>query len=232
MKAKKKPLETLKPEDLGVDVAPRLKTLKVVEPRQAHGRREGAGREDAGRQAAERSEGDLDDARRSSDCRTRQRVDPKARDAATPSRPRRRSAATIHVLVAGHNAARRRQGARRSRASTKVLHADAPQLARGLAENVAALVLAHREGLLAHPRARRPPTARTSLPRVAAHARRRADLATSPRSKRRTRSSGRSTPATRSRRCKSKDPIKVITVRTTGFDPVAATGGSAASRKP
>jgi electron transfer flavoprotein beta subunit len=32
MKAKTKPLETVKPEDLGVDVAPRLKTLKVVEP--------------------------------------------------------------------------------------------------------------------------------------------------------------------------------------------------------
>ncbi|MCA1858504.1 electron transfer flavoprotein subunit beta/FixA family protein, partial [Massilia oculi] len=32
MKAKKKPLETVKPEDLGVDVSPRLKTLKVTEP--------------------------------------------------------------------------------------------------------------------------------------------------------------------------------------------------------
>jgi electron transfer flavoprotein beta subunit len=32
MKAKKKPLETLKPEALGVDVSPRLTTLKVVEP--------------------------------------------------------------------------------------------------------------------------------------------------------------------------------------------------------
>jgi electron transfer flavoprotein beta subunit len=32
MKAKKKPLEILKPEDLGVDVKPRLKTLKVAEP--------------------------------------------------------------------------------------------------------------------------------------------------------------------------------------------------------
>ena len=32
MKAKKKPLETLKPEALGVDVAPRLSTLKVAEP--------------------------------------------------------------------------------------------------------------------------------------------------------------------------------------------------------
>ena len=34
MKAKKKPLETLKPADLGVDVAPRLQTLKVNEPPQ------------------------------------------------------------------------------------------------------------------------------------------------------------------------------------------------------
>ena len=32
MKAKKKPLDTFKPADLGVDVAPRLTTLKVVEP--------------------------------------------------------------------------------------------------------------------------------------------------------------------------------------------------------
>ena len=32
MKAKKKPLDVLKPADLGVDVAPRLKTLKVSEP--------------------------------------------------------------------------------------------------------------------------------------------------------------------------------------------------------
>ncbi len=32
MKAKKKPLERVKPADLGVDIAPRLKTLKVAEP--------------------------------------------------------------------------------------------------------------------------------------------------------------------------------------------------------
>ena len=32
MKAKKKQMDTLKPEDLGVDVAPRIKTLKVSEP--------------------------------------------------------------------------------------------------------------------------------------------------------------------------------------------------------
>src|SRR6478736_5392432 len=32
MKAKKKPLESVKPDALGVDVAPRIKTLKVSEP--------------------------------------------------------------------------------------------------------------------------------------------------------------------------------------------------------
>ncbi len=32
MKAKRKPIDTLTPEELGVDVAPRLKTLKVEEP--------------------------------------------------------------------------------------------------------------------------------------------------------------------------------------------------------
>jgi len=40
MKAKKKPLETLTPEALGVDVAPRLKTLRVTEP----AKRKGGGR--------------------------------------------------------------------------------------------------------------------------------------------------------------------------------------------
>ena len=32
MKAKKKPLEVVKPADLGVDVTPRLTTLKMAEP--------------------------------------------------------------------------------------------------------------------------------------------------------------------------------------------------------
>jgi electron transfer flavoprotein beta subunit len=32
MKAKKKHMDIFKPEDLGVDVAPRIKTLKVAEP--------------------------------------------------------------------------------------------------------------------------------------------------------------------------------------------------------
>ncbi len=37
MKAKKKPLDTFKPADLGVDVAPRLATLKVEEPPKRQG---------------------------------------------------------------------------------------------------------------------------------------------------------------------------------------------------
>ena len=41
MKAKSKPMEQKTPADYGVDVAPRLTTLKVVEPRQAHRRRQG-----------------------------------------------------------------------------------------------------------------------------------------------------------------------------------------------
>ena len=40
MKAKKKPLETLTPDALGVDVAPRVKTLRVTEP----AKRKGGGR--------------------------------------------------------------------------------------------------------------------------------------------------------------------------------------------
>ena len=32
MKAKKKPLDVLKPEDLSVDITPRIKTIKVAEP--------------------------------------------------------------------------------------------------------------------------------------------------------------------------------------------------------
>ena len=37
MKAKRKPIDTLMPEELGVDVAPRLKTLKVEEPPKRQG---------------------------------------------------------------------------------------------------------------------------------------------------------------------------------------------------
>jgi electron transfer flavoprotein beta subunit len=37
MKAKKKPLDIVTPQELGVDVAPRLTTLKVVEPKKRTG---------------------------------------------------------------------------------------------------------------------------------------------------------------------------------------------------
>lgn len=39
MKAKKKPLVKITPEDLNVDVSPRLQTLKVVEPPKRSGGR-------------------------------------------------------------------------------------------------------------------------------------------------------------------------------------------------
>jgi len=58
MKAKKKPLDVLKPAELGVDVTPRITTLSVAEPPK-RGAGEGAGRGHAGREAQERSEGDL-----------------------------------------------------------------------------------------------------------------------------------------------------------------------------
>ena len=37
MKAKKKPIENLTPEELGIDVIPRLKVLKVAEPQKRDG---------------------------------------------------------------------------------------------------------------------------------------------------------------------------------------------------
>jgi electron transfer flavoprotein beta subunit len=37
MKAKKKPLDTKKPEELGIDISPRLQVLKTVEPAQRKG---------------------------------------------------------------------------------------------------------------------------------------------------------------------------------------------------
>ena len=48
----------------------------------------------------------------------------------------------VHVLVAGHNAANAAQAAAKIAGVGKVIHADAEALAHGLAENVAAQVLA------------------------------------------------------------------------------------------
>jgi electron transfer flavoprotein beta subunit len=44
MKAKKKPIDELTPDALGVDVTPRLTTLKVEEPAKPQGRRQGGRR--------------------------------------------------------------------------------------------------------------------------------------------------------------------------------------------
>ena len=48
----------------------------------------------------------------------------------------------VHVLVAGHNAAAAAQAASKIAGVAKVIHADSEALAHGLAENVAAQVLA------------------------------------------------------------------------------------------
>ena len=48
----------------------------------------------------------------------------------------------VHVLVAGHNAGAAAQAAAKIAGVAKVIHADAPGLEHGLAENVAAQVLA------------------------------------------------------------------------------------------
>ena len=61
MKAKKKPLETVKPADLGVDVTPRLKTLKVERAAEAQRRHQGARCRHARGQVEERSKGDLNE---------------------------------------------------------------------------------------------------------------------------------------------------------------------------
>ena len=85
MKAKKKPMEILKPEDLGVNVSPRIKTLRVDEPPkrsagikvlrlenfQTQRRHQGARCRHSGGQTENRSQGDLNDKPRY--CRTRQR---------------------------------------------------------------------------------------------------------------------------------------------------------------
>ena len=136
----------------------------------------------------------------------------------------------IHVLVAGHNAQAAADAAAKIAGVAKVLLADAPQLAAGLAENVEATVLNDREGLLAHPRAgdRLRQEHRAAYRREAG---RRADQRHHRRRFAPTRSSARSTRATRSPPCNRADPIKVITVRSTGFDPVAAEGGSASVEK-
>ena len=132
----------------------------------------------------------------------------------------------VHVLVAGANAAAAAQAASRIAGVAKVLHADAPGLDHGLAENVAAQVVAIAK---AYSHLLFPATAagKNVAPRVAALL----DVAQvsdatkviSPDTFERPIYAGNAIATVQ-----STDAIKVITVRTTGFDAAAAEGGSAA----
>jgi len=130
----------------------------------------------------------------------------------------------VHVLVAGHNAKAAADAAAQITGVTKVLLADAPQFADGLAENVAEQALAIARDYT-HILAPATAYGKNILPRVAA----KLDVAQiseitrvdSPDTFERPIYAGNAIATVQ-----STDAIKVITVRTTGFD-AAASGGSA-----
>jgi electron transfer flavoprotein alpha subunit len=130
----------------------------------------------------------------------------------------------VHVLVAGANAAEAAKQAAQIAGVSKVLHADAPQLAEGLAENVAAQVLAV-AGNYSHILFPSTASGKNVAPRVAA----KLDVAQisditkveSADTFERPIYAGNAMATVQ-----STDKVKVITVRTTGFDAAAATGGS------
>ncbi|MFZ5487887.1 MAG: electron transfer flavoprotein subunit alpha/FixB family protein [Burkholderiaceae bacterium] len=132
----------------------------------------------------------------------------------------------VHVLVAGHNAGGAAAAAAQIAGVSKVIHADGESLAHGLAENVAAQVLAIANN---YTHILFPATAggKNVAPRVAA----KLDVAqisdiikvVSPDTFERPIYAGNAIATVQ-----SADAIKVITVRTTGFDAAPATGGSAA----
>jgi electron transfer flavoprotein alpha subunit len=131
----------------------------------------------------------------------------------------------IHVLVAGHQAGDAAKAAAALPGVAKVLLADAPHLGEFLAENVAALVVSLAKSY-SHVLAPATSNGKNVMPRAAAlldvqqisdiSAVESADTFVRP-------IYAGNALAT----VKSKDPIKVITVRTTAFDAVAPTGGSA-----
>ena len=132
----------------------------------------------------------------------------------------------VHVLVAGHNAGAAAQAAAQIAGVAKVIHADSEALAHGLAENVAAQVLAI-AGNYSHILFPATAGGKNVAPRVAA----KLDVGQisditkvdSPDTFERPIYAGNAIATVQ-----SADATKVITVRTTGFDPAAATGGSAA----
>jgi len=132
----------------------------------------------------------------------------------------------VHVLIAGANAGGAAMAAAQIAGVAKVLHADAPCLAEQLAENVAAQVLAvarHYSHVLF------PATAhgKNVAPRVAALL----DVAQISDAMKVLSADTFERPIYAGNAIatvQSSDAIKVITVRTTGFDAAAASGGSAA----
>ncbi|MBV5293707.1 MULTISPECIES: electron transfer flavoprotein subunit alpha/FixB family protein [Comamonadaceae] len=132
----------------------------------------------------------------------------------------------VHVLVAGHNVGAAAQAAAQIAGVAKVIHADAAGLAHGLAENVAAQVLAI-AGNYSHILFPATAGGKNVAPRVAA----KLDVAqisditkvVSADTFERPIYAGNAIATVQ-----SSDATKVITVRTTGFDAAAATGGSAA----
>ena len=132
----------------------------------------------------------------------------------------------IHVLVAGHNAAAAAQAASQIAGVGKVLHADGPALAHGLAENVAAQVLAM-AGNYSHILFAATANGKNAAPRVAALL----DVAQISEISRVISADTFERPIYAGNAIatvQSQDATKVITVRGTGFDAAAATGGSAA----
>jgi electron transfer flavoprotein alpha subunit len=131
----------------------------------------------------------------------------------------------VHVLVAGSGAQAVADEAARIAGVSKVLLADAPHLADGLAENLAAQVLAVAQ-TYSHILFPATASGKNVAPRVAA----KLDVAQisditaveSPDTFQRPIYAGNAIATVQ-----SADPVKVITVRTTGFDAVAAQGGSA-----
>ena len=132
----------------------------------------------------------------------------------------------IHVLVAGANAAAAAAAAAQIAGVSKVLHAEDAGFAHGLAENMAAQVLAIASGY-SHILFAATASGKNIAPRVAA----KLDVGQISDITKVDSSDTFERPIYAGNAIatvQSLDAIKVLTVRTTGFDPAAATGGSAA----
>jgi len=132
----------------------------------------------------------------------------------------------VHVLIAGHNASAAAQAASKIAGVAKVIHAEAPGLEHGLAENVAAQVLAIASNY-SHILFPATASGKNVAPRVAA----KLDVAQISDITKVIAADTFERPIYAGNAIatvQSADSVKVITVRTTGFDAAAATGGSAA----